>query len=50
MCHKASVLGEEWSVRTYPRRFNATLKMPSLFKGPPSEAVDEAWEQIKPRE
>jgi hypothetical protein len=46
---KASILGEDWFTRTSARRFNGTFKLPSTYKGPPSKAVDEAWERITPR-
>ena len=44
-----SILGEGWNTRTFARRFNGTFKLPSTYKGPPSEAVDNAWEKITPR-
>ena len=34
---------------THAVRFNGTFRRGSKFKGPPSKAVDEAWESIAPR-
>jgi len=42
-----SIMGEGWNTRTFSQRFNGTFER-STYKGPPSEAVDKAWEKITP--
>ncbi|PVH94102.1 hypothetical protein DM02DRAFT_661360 [Periconia macrospinosa] len=41
-------MGETWETTTFPRRFEGSVKLPSPYKGPPTKAVEEAWEKLTP--